>query len=317
MGCHGLVTQRTQLWGLSFTNDGLVSAVATVEGFGECGFCGPRSVLCAEMNLSVIIPSKTVGNLQDCVAAVDRHDREVRVIVVDDGVYWDGSPVGFQAGDLIVQGAHPFVFARNVNLGIAAAGSDDVVILNDDALLETPGGFSLLQKTAQEHPEYGLIASTCNNVGNRNQWRRKAYESGTQEHPENCNCGTCGPGRRTVVFGHHDLSAGLREEPRMVCFVCVLIPRRTIDKVGLLDTRFVGYGLDDDDYSLRVLQAGLKIGIHDGCYVDHGSLTSSYRGDPKAPSDFRPNLKLFIEKYGVDNWGKSKPNSQFPELFPA
>ena len=106
----------------------------------------------------------------------------------------------------------------------------------------------------------------------------------------------------------------------MVCFVCVYIPRSTIDSVGLLDERFVGYGLDDDDYSLRVRDAGLKIGIFDRCFVDHGSLTSSYRGPDNnrgKGGDYRPNMKLFIEKWGVDNRGLGKDRSPFKELFPA
>lgn len=167
---------------------------------------------------------------------------------------------------LKIAGAKPFVYARNVNLGIVAAGTDDVVLLNDDAILQTPGGFSLLQRAAQEHPEYGVIASTCNNVGNRNQWPQ---------------------------------GVGLREDPRIVCFVAVLIPRRTIDLVGMLDERFVGYGFEDDDYCYRVRQAGLKIGIHDGCFVDHGSLRSTFRCNPSAPADLTLGRQIFIEKWGI------------------
>jgi GT2 family glycosyltransferase len=172
---------------------------------------------------------------------------------------------------LCTRGAKPFIFARNVNIGIKACpDADGYVILNDDAILQTPGGFSLLAQAAKDNPEYGIIAATTNNVGNPNQQPR---------------------------------GVGLREELRMVCFVAVYIPRTTIEKVGLLDERFVGYGMDDDDYSLRVRNAGLKIGIHDGCYVDHGSLKSTYRGDPTAPADFRPNLELFKQKWGHDNFG--------------
>jgi hypothetical protein len=141
------------------------------------------------------------------------------------------------------------------------------VILNDDAILKTPGGFSLLQKAAEAHPEYGVIAATTNIVGNINQQPR---------------------------------GIGLREDPAMVCFVCVLIPRRTIDKVGLLDERYcLDYGCEDGDYCESVRRAGLKIGIHDGCFVDHGSLRSSFRGDPTAPKAFAQNQRLFNEKWGI------------------
>lgn len=235
------------------------------------------------MSFSVIIPSKSIENLIPCVEAVRRCEPDARIIVVDDGLDLSFLPRPDFMPFLGIKGIKPFIFSRNVNLGIQAAGTDDVVILGDDGLLQTPGGFSLLAKAAAEH-RFGIISSTVNNVGNPNQWRQ---------------------------------AIGLREEPRTVCFVCVYIPRRTTDAVGLMDDRYVGYGMDDDDYCLRIRKAGLKLGIHDGCYVDHGSLTSSFRGGPASGGDFRPNLKIFIEKYGHDNWGQPKETSQFAGLFPA
>ena len=214
---------------------------------------------------SVIIPSKTDRNLRACVAAVRAAGETSRIIVADD---FDG-PVGLPRNYEPVdwqKGVKPFVFSRNVNIGIQAANGDDVILLNDDALLKTPHGFTAMERIAAAHPEYGVIASACHNVGNRRQWPQKV---------------------------------GLREEPRMVCFVCVYIPRRTIETVGLLDERFVGYGCDDDDYCLRVTRAGLKIGIFDGCYVDHASLNSAFRGRALSAGNYRANLKIFVEKWGA------------------
>lgn len=221
-------------------------------------------------NLSVIIPSKTRSNFEACEAAVIDRNPSCRIILVDDGITpgWRYTPRPTSREGIAVDGDKPFVFSRNVNLGIVAAGDDDVIILNDDALLRTPRGFSLLQQAAYDNPEFGIIASTTNIVGNRNQCPQ---------------------------------AVGLREEPRMVCFVCVFIPRRTIDQVGLLDERFVHYGCDDDDYSLRVRNAGLKIGIHDGCFVDHGCLPSTYRG--AGGGDYSRNLEIFKQKWGMDNGG--------------
>lgn len=222
--------------------------------------------------IAVIVPSKTAENLEACAwARLDMDGDCGPLIVIDDGLeYWPESC----DGATFLKGISPFVFARNINLGIVHAMKQPdiqgVILSNDDAILQTTSGFSLLAQAAAEHPEYGIIAATCNNVGNVNQWPK---------------------------------GIGLREDPRMVCFVCVYLPRTTIERVGLLDERFSGYGLDDDDYSLRVRKAGLKIGIHDGCYVDHGSLKSTYRGDPTTPADYRPNLELFKQKWGVDNFG--------------
>jgi GT2 family glycosyltransferase len=251
------------------------------------------------VKLSVIIPSKNINNLVPCVRAVRQHEPSAEIIVIDDGLPNVGIMRGLDRRDRaafdgvwFVGGMKPFVYARNCNIGIAEAyrhpdtidvsthtevryvpgeNPDGVVLLNDDALLMSPGGFTLLAQAASDHPEYGVIGGVSGVTGNRNQRPR---------------------------------GIGLREDSRMVCFFCVYIPRTTIERIGLLDERYVGYGLDDDDYCWRVKNAGLKIGIHDGCVVDHGSLTSSYRGDPRTPADYGPNLKLFIQKFGHDNFGR-------------
>jgi hypothetical protein len=43
-------------------------------------------------------------------------------------------------------------------------------------------------------------------------------------------------------------------------------------------------------------------------------LHSSFRG--AGAGDFKPNMRLFIEKWGVDNWGRRREDSDFRELFP-
>jgi len=232
--------------------------------------------------LSIIVPSKTASNLLPCVAAVRKHEPCANVIVVDDGIDWseyqrlgsqmDMGPLcpgtGTQPG-LVVEGVKPFIFARNVNIGIRAAGADDVVLLNDDAVLESPGGFTLLAEACENDPQIGVIASSCNNVGNTNQWRKP--------------------------------SGGVRFDPRMVCFIAVYIPRRTIETVGFLDEEFVGYGFDDDSYCVRVRRTGLKIAIHDGCFVDHSKLRSTFRGPGGPGGSMEQNAEIFRRKYGASN----------------
>jgi hypothetical protein len=227
--------------------------------------------------LSVIIPSKTLANVMACVAAI-RASEACRIIVVDD--FADGFDIrdtglieanGGDALPLQVVPMHgpaprPFIFARNVNLGIVAAGHDDVILLNDDALLETPGGFSAMQRAAEEHPEYGVISATTNLAGN--------------------------PDQRPQGIGLRDAGA------KCVAFVCVLIPRRTTERVGLLDERFTAYGWEDNDYCRRAREAGLKVGIFDGCYVDHASLKSTFRGDPRAAGDIHAGAEIYQAKWG-------------------
>jgi GT2 family glycosyltransferase len=224
--------------------------------------------------LSIIIPSRTATNLRACLDGIRGAGETCRIIVVDDGIPVNGwcdivrRPEGW-ANVTAIDGSKPFIFSRNMNLGIAAAGSDDVVLLNDDAVLETPGGFSLLQREAADHPEFGIIAATTNSVGNTNQLPQ---------------------------------GIGLREDQRMVCFIAVLIPRTTIDRVGLLDERFTAYGGEDNAYCMEVRRAGLKIGIHDGCFVDHRHLPSTFRGH--GAGDIRQGQEIYKSIYGEDYSGR-------------
>lgn len=216
--------------------------------------------------LSVVIPSKTASNLKACIEAVRSHGETCRIIVVDDGIDWKAVK---RDGIEVIQGVKPFVFARNCNLGIDAAGNDDVVLLNDDALLTSHGGFTLLQNTAEKVPIYGCIGAVTNITGQ------------IMQKPQN----------RGLRHVHH------------IAFVCVLIPRRTINQIGRLDERYcIDYGVEDRDYCEMINRAGLRVGVHDGCFVDHARLTSSFRGKPMAPGRSNQNRALFLKKFGLTSY---------------
>jgi hypothetical protein len=214
----------------------------------------------------VVILSRNASNLIPCVRAVLANEPNLppeRIIVVDDGARAQAERD--LPGIRWMEGAEPFVFARNANIGIREA-SDTVILLNDDALLLTPGGFTKMSQVAAENPDFGLISATTNIAFNPAQ-----YPTGT----------------------------GLREATH-AAFVCALIPRDTWEQVGPLDERYcLDYGVEDRDYCHRVSNAGLKVGIYDFCFVDHGYLVSTYRGDPRASRDFSQNYRLFQEKWGL------------------
>ena len=217
------------------------------------------------MSFSVIIPSARMENLRDCVwSIVNREEMDpADVIVVDDGAGAAGRhqlpPVTW------LEGIKPFVFSRNVNLGIKASLGNDVIVMNDDSRLESRGGFSALSKVVRESPEVGLASAAI-----------EGFVGNPAQAPQ---------GR------------GMRFEPRVVAFVCVYIPRSTVERVGLLDERYVSYGGDDMDYCKRTRDAGLKLGIFDGCIVSHGKVASTYRSRPDIVALFEDGKRIFREKY--------------------
>ena len=221
------------------------------------------------MALTVIIPSKNVDNLIACLAAISQHDPQ-NVVVIDDGL----DRTQMKSHELVdfVRGVKPFIYARACNTGILTADRDDVILLNDDALLKTPQGFTKLQQ----------------------QWQELRFGSDRIEYRM---CGTPAQHRLT--------RDSLREAQVTIVFACAFIPRSTIDRVGLLDERFCvnaggpgprGYGLEDDDYCFRVRKAGLKTGVYDGCFIDHTTLPSTFRADPEHPWDVQVHERLFHQE---------------------
>jgi glycosyltransferase involved in cell wall biosynthesis len=219
----------------------------------------------------VVILSASARNLVSCVRrllALEPDLAPERIIVVDDGARAQAEAA--IRGVRWVPGSKPFNFARNVNIGIAASGRN-VVLLNDDAELAVAGGLSRLAGSVGSS---SIVSAAIRGVvGNPNQ----------RPHP-----------------GH-----GLRIEDRMLCFVCVYLPRAVIDRVGPLDERFTGYGFEDDDYCLRARRAGVALAIDDGCVVDHaGRLPSSFRRRADHHSLFRANQAIYARKQAEAELGR-------------
>jgi GT2 family glycosyltransferase len=226
---------------------------------------------------SIVIPSRNANNLAACIGAIRAAGETARIIVVDDelGAYCSFRGLGkhdlMQIGVRFIPGVKSCVFARNINLGIIAAGEDDVILLNDDALLESPLGFTHLISTLNAEQEYGCIGATTDITGQPLQWRK---DPASPKY-----------GLRSV--GH-------------IAFVCVAIPRRTIMEIGGLDERYcLDYGCEDRDYCESIVRAGKKVGVLDDCFVNHSKLKSSFRGSAAGQASFGKNYKLLIEKWGT------------------
>ncbi len=247
------------------------------------------------MAYRIVIPTRNAMSINPCYGSILRaKEKTDRIIVVDDGVDWEPTGFRFDLADvkegvgMVIPGIKPFVFARNINLGIAAAGDDDVILCNDDTRLLSDFGFGYLSTIANENPKYGIISAAITGaVGNTEQLAQ--------------------PGTRLREAKHHT-----------VVFVCVYLRRSILQQLATyeykdpeakagfadpkwMDERFVNYGFCDDDMCERVRRLGFKLGVFDGCVVEHGVLPSSYRGHAgMMATDLKPNRDRFIEKWGFE-----------------
>lgn len=182
----------------------------------------------------------TLTRFPDIFAAfaqtVERHEPLSRRIVVTSG------PVAIgRRGWAEVAGVEPFVWARNANLGIAAAGSADVLLVNDDVRL-LAATTKTLAEICEANAAIGVLSPQV--FGGINNMQAMAANK---------------------IYAEWCLS-----HSPLLPFVCVFLPRRVLDTVGPFDESFTGYGGDDEDYCLRVRAAGFQLGITPRVKVRHG-----------------------------------------------
>jgi GT2 family glycosyltransferase/SAM-dependent methyltransferase/glycosyltransferase involved in cell wall biosynthesis len=88
------------------------------------------------------------------------------------------------------------------------------------------------------------------------------------------------------------------EATNMLSFFCCLMPRATIEKIGLLDEGIFAYG-EDNDYFERMRRLGMKFGIALGAYVhhDHGATTKTMG------EGWKEKRQEEAKKYLAKKWG--------------
>jgi len=201
------------------------------------------------MELSVIIVSfNTRELLKKCLASI----KNAEIIVVDNASQ-DGSvemvKKEFPAVKLIVNQKN-LGFAKANNQALRQSQGDYFLLLNPDTQVKA-GAIDKLLDFASSHPESGIIGPTLLNSNGSIQpsvyhfpslWRAiKEYWLGQKDAYEKYAITTS----EAVVV---DAVVG----------AVMLIPKKVVDKIGLLNEQFFMY-FEDLDYCRRVNQAGLKV----------------------------------------------------------
>ena len=207
---------------------------------------------------SIVIPCH--GNLLYtalCLESIRLHTPEPHeVVVVDNGCVDGTADWCADHGARVVRSPVNLGFAGGVNLGIAHADGDVVVVLNNDALA-TPGWLAGLRAAIAREPGVGIAGPRSNWVSDD----QIVVEIPYAEAPS--------PALDAFAAARALEHAGRGREATRISGLCMAIARPVIDAVGGFDTRFVLGNLEDDDYTLRARLAGFRLWIADDSYVHH------------------------------------------------
>lgn len=145
-------------------------------------------------------------------------------------------------------------YAGACNLGIKKSDSDYIVISNNDIFF-TPHWLTHLVEASESFPNIGIVGPATNKAAGFHVIPHYAYNGKLELFAES----------KRIYSEYKSSPLGVSS----LIFFCVLIKRKTIEAVGLLDSSLGLGGCDDFDYSFRVNQAGLICVLARSVFVHH------------------------------------------------
>ena len=174
-------------------------------------------------------------------------------------------------------------YAGGNNVGISEATGDFIILLNNDTLVTDYWLEKLLVPFKDE--SVGLVGPVTNSAGNEQClfWPDIDEQNFISLTSEYCAVQT-----------------GRSYETNRLGFFCVAMKASLVSLIGVLDEGF-GLGMfEDDDFCLRVLNAGLKLIIVEDCFVFHQGSSSFKQLSKDVFSDlFQKNREYLFQKHGV------------------
>ncbi|MEJ5350722.1 MAG: glycosyltransferase [Melioribacteraceae bacterium] len=200
---------------------------------------------------------------------------------------------------------HNLGFPAGVNQGIKEALGDYILILNNDTII-TDNLIERLIEVAESDDKIGIVAPISNEVSGLQKDENAKYNS---------------------IEEMHKYAAEIKEKnkgqilhfPR-VAFLCTLIKREVIEKIGGLDERFSPGNYEDDDFCLRAQLAGFKTVIAKDVFIHHfGSKSFKANGLDAYKKRLETNRQIFIDKWGAtpeEIWLQNKTIKQRQIYYP-
>jgi len=196
-------------------------------------------------------------------------------------------------------------FPAGINQGILKSKGKFVIIANNDIVV-TDNWLTRMMDVAESEDKIGIVGPISNGVSGVQMDKDAKYNSIKEMHQYAKEVSSRNSGK-------------VEEFPR-VAFLCTLIKREVIDKIGGLDERFSPGNFEDDDFCLRAQLAGFKTVIAKDVFIHHyGSVSFKQNGVNKYAERLQINEKIFIDKWGSNPegiWLRGEKYNKRSTMFP-
>lgn len=253
----------------------------------------------------IVLTYNQLALTKQCLESIWKHTNNdcIEVIVIDNGSH-DGTRDYLKQITSIkaIFNKTNEGFAKACNQGLEVASGDNILFLNNDTVV-TNQWLEPMIKLLYQGDKIGMVGPVSN------------YVSGPQQVPVNyTNVEEIEDFSRLYCLQQRGRSKAVL---RLVGF-CLLVKKKVLDQVGGFDERFVGGSFEDDDLSLRVLQAGYQLKIALDSFVHHhGHATFTGNPDLSISQSYEENRQRFIDKWKVDVTTFFDSQPQLTALVPA
>ncbi len=250
--------------------------------------------------VSIIIPVfNKYDYTEQCVEAINKHTNYNYEILIIDNASTDGTYeklLSHHTSVRIIKNDKNLGFPMAINIGFKEALGEYIIVLNNDVLVNKHWLDELLN-VAESDEQIGIVGPVSNKVSGVQLDKNADYNnlSDMEVYAEKV----------------YNLNKGKTFDFPRVAFLCTLIKRNVIEKIGGLEEFFTPGNYEDDDFCLRAQIAGYKTKIALSVFVHHfGSV--SFQSLENNPYEIllEKNKNKFISKWGAtpdEIWLNGKP----------
>jgi GT2 family glycosyltransferase len=236
---------------------------------------------------SIIIPVLNNEELtRACLESVYKYSRDCEIIIVD-----NGSKIPWKGPEKIIRNEKNLGFPVACNQGIREAKGEVIVLLNNDTIVSS----LWLERLDAHFVNYDMVGPLTN------------FISGPQQlfiNPPVLPAGVTFFADQIYQKNYDRSSPFFR-----LVFFCVAIKRAVIDKIGLLDEQFSPGNFEDDDYCMRAIEAGFRLGIAQDVFIYHKGSATHKSENIEYAKLLQKNAEIFNKKWPLEKYTELKKKS--------
>lgn len=236
----------------------------------------------------ILLTYNKLDYTKECIESIRRYtDLNSYEIIIVDNASTDGTVDWLkQQSDIkTIFNEENVGFPKGCNQGIDLSTGENILFLNNDVIV-TKNWLTNLLTCLHSSEQIGAVGPVTNSA---------AYYSTIPIQYRNIR------EMHNFAAQHNKSNQRMWKERLKLIGFCMLIKRDVVDKIGLMDERFSPGNFEDDDYSLRIRQAGYKLMLCSDTFIHHyGSI--SWKDDLTSyNSVITENELKFKEKWGTNS----------------